>query len=668
MRRLALVILGLVALTGAALAVRLTLSTPEGQEASATEPVQSSGTMARGPHQQHELDTGQLSTDSSSPAASSGVVTARFGRWSDPETWRGKRLPGAGDRVIIAHETVLDRDVRVSGVVVTSTGVLSFDSDKSVALETSANVVVDGVLRMHPANAVVEHLLRFVDVDESKFVGGGHGPIETDVGLWVDQAGRLDLQGSPRSGWLRSAEGLPAGSRAVSLQTVPTGWRLGDEVVVTPTSPPITEGFSSSFSLARVSSAAGLQLTLDTGLANAHPLVNGTWGSEVANLTRNVHIEGTPSGRAHIWIRSSKPQIVNYAALRYLGPRKPADDGVGTQPVLARYALHFHLAQDGSRGSQVVGTVVRDAGGHAFAPHASHGITFRDTVSFNTFEDAYWWDLAPDTRTPGPETDGTTIDHAMAALVKSDPDYRGYRLAGFSIAQGRSNTIRDSVAVGVQGAKGAAGFAWPESGGSTSQHGVWEFAGNTAHNNAINGVFVWQNDQLPHVVQGLVAYHNGASGIEHGAYVSSFHYIGGSLFGNLRSAIDLHAVDAGPPGLRFDNLTLDGGGVSDYLIVSYDHQTDGTGDPTVVRCADLKGARIAAVWISDSGDNADHDLPNALVFQGSRFSTPAEVIMTSSTPAGNVVRIEGDGVASVVRPDGRATEPSLGPAVACPIR
>ena len=38
---------------------------------------------------------------------------------------------------------------------------------------------------------------------------------------------------------------------------------------------------------------------------------------EVLNLTRNVGIEGTPTGRAHVFIVSRRPQAIAHTAIRW---------------------------------------------------------------------------------------------------------------------------------------------------------------------------------------------------------------------------------------------------------------------------------------------------------------------------------------------------------------
>jgi hypothetical protein len=230
----------------------------------------------------------------------------------------------------------------------------------------------------------------------------------------------------------------------------------------------------------------------------------------VLNLTRNVRIEGTPSGRSHVFIRSMRPQSIRYAALRFLGPRQPSGDS--TEGVLGRYGLHFHHAHDGSRGSVVEGVVVRDCGNHAFVPHMSHGITITSCISHETFEDAYWWD-------PHDRTLDLVIDRCVAAGVHADPEIHGYRLAGFTLGAGRNLLMRGCVAFGVQGNDTSAAFIWPE-----APSGLWDFEDNLAHNNAVAGIFVWQNAAEGHRITRFTSYNNGKAGIIHGAYVNPYHY------------------------------------------------------------------------------------------------------------------------------------------------
>ena len=304
-------------------------------------------------------------------------------------------------------------------------------------------MVVEGRLVMRPASAEVDHLLVFQGVDEGRMVGGGMDVVKADVGLWVMGAGTLDLAGTARRAWTRLTGAVAAGTTRLALQDAPTGWRPGDELLVAPTLAPDQPDNWKAYSAAKVRSVSGRNVTLDRPTSFAHPAVDVVTDAgsgrvqtaEVLNLTRNVRIEGTPGHRSHVFVRSSSPQKVKGVAIRHMGPRKKAEEF--TELVLGRYGLHLHMCGDGSRGSEVEGVVIRDTGSHTFVPHLSNGIAFRDCISHNTFEDAFWWDGAPDTRTPGSPSHDILYERCVASLVQYDPPFRGFTLTGFSLGRGQ---------------------------------------------------------------------------------------------------------------------------------------------------------------------------------------------------------------------------------------
>jgi hypothetical protein len=284
-----------------------------------------------------------------------------------------------------------------------------------------------------------------------------------------------------------------------------------------------------------------------------------------------------------------------------MGPRKP--DGGFSEFVVGRYALHLHMCEDGSRGSLVEGVVIRDAGSHAFVPHLSNGITFRDCISHDTYEDAYWWDDPPDTRTAGDPSHDILYDRCVASRVQHDPPYRGYRLTGFFIGAGNGNVARGCVAVGVQGATDASGFEWPE-----GSEGVWKFTGCVAHNNTEHGIFTWQNTGLVHVIDHYVGYHNTEAGISHGAYQNPYVYRDSVLYGNGYAAVAVHATASVRP-LSFTNLRCDGAGLSDYLVVAERHEPRlEVGAPTTFSGCVFRGARKAAFGFVYDGEDGPTNL------------------------------------------------------------
>ena len=453
----------------------------------------------------------------------------------------GDAATAEADRVLRGDESFPD------GFTVPPGEVWEFAPDEATSVISEGNVVVKGVLRVQPDDDDITHVLRFVEIDEREFVGGGMEVLDSDVGLWVVGEGQLHIVGSPRAGWNRTG-------------TDPT-WQPGDEILVAPIEP--------------------YDSTTFTPFEPGSPVPKVSYGgkayaTEVLNLTRNVRIEGTgdgdaspeTNGRAHIWINSARPQTIRYAELRNLGPRTVGEDDP-TEGVFGRYPLHFHMAEDGTRGSLVEGVVVRESGNHAFVAHKSHGVTFKDTIAFNVFDDAYWWDSDSLGHGVPPEnaTDDLTYDHAMAAYVRSDPEHQGYVLSGFHLGEGKNLAVTDSVAVGIQGNENASGFQWPSS-ANGNEHNVWEFRGNTAHNNRASGIFVWQNDWNDHLIEDFVGYRNGAFGVDHGAYVNEHRYDGLVLFENEVAGIRSTAVGEG--GQRWTNIDTDSILIDEHLIPSDD--------------------------------------------------------------------------------------------------
>ncbi len=173
-------------------------------------------------------------------------------------------------------------------------------------------------------------------------------PLDSDVGLWVMDNGMLDAEGADRVGWARSTTDLASGGRSLIIDRDPVGWRVGDEVVVTPTD-------SDGYDTARITGILGRTITLDVPAATAHPLFDAgrgkVLGAEVLNVTRNVIIEGQPGHRSHMFIHSMMPQRIANAAFQHLGPQQ-VDHKVGSETfwktVVGRYGVHFHHCGDAS--------------------------------------------------------------------------------------------------------------------------------------------------------------------------------------------------------------------------------------------------------------------------------------------------------------------------------
>lgn len=188
---------------------------------------------------------------------------------------------------------------------------------------------------------------------------------------------------------------------------------------------------------------------------------------------------------------------------------------------LGDYSLHFHHNGNSTRGTLVQGVAVVNSKHHAFVPHGSHGITFKDTIAKNGRCDAYWWDEpAFQSQDTSNNSHDIVYDHALAdGVTNCSGDNRGFRLSAFHLGAGKGNVVKNSVARNVKPshAKDCSGFFWPE---LHHNHPLsWGFANNASYGSACNGIFVWQNNSQEHIVNGFRG-----DGIDHGAYVNRYDY------------------------------------------------------------------------------------------------------------------------------------------------
>lgn len=509
-------------------------------------------------------------------ALSGTISSVQSGLWSNPATWGGK-VPASSDTPLIASGHTITYDLTlttVAGINVNVGGTLQFDPYKSVTLQTTKNVIIQGKFQMKPGSSTKTHILSFTGVEERNFVGGGMTPLSSDVGLWVMGSGQLDLVGATKKAWTRVNDSVPAGANILTTTETPVGWALGDEIFIVPTDmptygdipvwDPVTgfgkNSFLSKFERKKIIAISGNTVTLSSPLSYAHKKITTdtgkTFTAEVGNLSRNVRIEGTASGKTHVFISSSAVHTIKNISLRYVGPRKDANgDGV-TDMVPGRYGLHFHHCKFASKGTVVENCVVYDAGNHAYVPHVSHGIVMRNNISFNTIQTAFWWDFQHLTHDTVWEGNLIAACYGIPRTIDTT-DESGERNAGgvgvgMNLAMGDGNIANKNVVVygGVGDEHSCGGFSW-----ESDNEGVWTFENNLAHSNDC-GLRVWQNTSKNHTIINYNSYNN-YLGIFHGAYTNSYTYQGGYHY---NSRLEQKAASGNSSGVRYENLTFDGAG------------------------------------------------------------------------------------------------------------
>lgn len=523
------------------------------------------------------------------------ITSVKSGSWSDPSTWGG-RILSAGDAPVISagHTVFADADATIAGMQVA--GMLFFEPSKSVTIQSTKNILVTGLLQMTPANPSIIQLIRFTGINENNFAGGGMDPVNSDIGLWVTGAGRLRLEGADKTSWTNVNGFIPAGSAGFAVNDA-SGWHSGDEIIVTAT------GVGATNHEARVLKSIDQyhsNVVYVTSALTSHPVINNQWSAEVGNLTRNVRIEGTATGRSHVFIRSASRQLIKNVAFRYLGPRKDQDGDNIKDLILGRYGIHFHHCMDGSDGSVVDGCVMRDIGNHAYVPHVSNGIEFRNNIAYNCTETPFWWDLPDAThRTAWVHNLVVQPNYVFHSLVFDTPGAQALGVHGFVMGMGDDNRCDSNVVAGQVGNQAVnAAYDWEE----MDIESAWTFKGNVVHNSD-GGIRSWQNNGKNHVLVNTIIY-NCATGVMHGAYVNNYTYQGGYMY---NAVFEDHAASAGN-GVRIENMTLDGAGLIDYPFHIVPAGAAPGERPIFIRSTTIKGGRKGAILDEAQENNKNVDL------------------------------------------------------------
>lgn len=308
-----------------------------------------------------------------------------------------------------------------------------------------------------------------------------------------------------------------------------------------------------------------------------------------ANLSRDINFSNL---RRIMFHEGAGKSILKYFTVK--------DSGTGA---LGDYSIHFHKNGNSTRGTLVEGVVVVGSKNHAFVPHASHGITFRDTIAKNGKCEAYWWD-PPEFQSTSQVNNSQDIlyDHALAdGVTNCSGDDRGFRLSAFELGAGKGNTIKNSVArnVNPSHAKDCAGFHWPEL--SNKQPSSWTFTNNASYGSKCNGIFVWQNDSETHIINGYKG-----DGIDHGAYINRYDYRNVDV-----EFVEIHAL----------GWTITGGHIG--TLTAFRHTLEG--NPVVITDVDVdkfivnnasNGGTLASTYVLNNTGLACSDIQYQSVVPG----------------------------------------------------
>lgn len=389
---------------------------------------------------------------------------------------------------------------------------------------------------------IVEGLLTGIDT----FTVQGNG-----FTVFFQNGGRADLHGKVKAAW------GPWG-------TDTTGWVTGDRLAIAPAKAGVfvpSELAWSNWSAARPANSPDVTL-LDGRVAKP----------EVLNLSQSIVFENLARG-FHF---HDSAGVQNLSDVRFLN--------CGTPGVVGSYSCHFHLLGENSRGSLLERVVVEGGKNNAFVPHGSHGITFKDCAVYKATGAGYWWDYPLNPDHTANNSNDILYDHCLVLMATQ---------IGFDLGAGAGNAVVDSVAACVQGGVNGPGFHWPSSVNQNIGGVVWQFQRNMAHNNK-KGIFVWQNDAHPHLIEDFVAYRNKLIQVDHGAYTNNYVYKRLVLMGGSEASFKLHARG----GILVEDV------LADTPLLIFKHLADATEFVTFRRCqfpsaiyTEMGGTEQALSWI-----------------------------------------------------------------------
>jgi hypothetical protein len=408
-------------------------------------------------------------------------VAVSNGSWFDPNTWANGQVPGDGAKVVIPQGITVDYDgqSKASIFTVRVDGELDFATDKDTFMEVDTFVVTTtGTLRMgteaNPVDPNVHAVISFAD----------NGPINVAwdpmlLSRGLISHGAVDIHGAEKETFLKVAVDPMHGDTTLTLEAPPTGWQVGDKLVLTGTHLVSTQGTAKNAPVTAqtqdeeliIKSIHGNVITLDRPLTYDHEGARADLKAYVANYSRNITFESESGSatnvheRGHVMFGMSDNVVVKYAEFDELGRTDKSqrsfdvatlNSTASDTNVRARYALHLHHTGVGDQAHPAIieGNAIWGSPGWGLVQHDSNAI-LSDNAAYNVFGAAFVAETGNETG---------RWDHNIAIkslgvnhITKDGADVNAFDLGrtgtGFWF-QGRLVEAVDNVAAGVPSGAG----------------------------------------------------------------------------------------------------------------------------------------------------------------------------------------------------------------------
>lgn len=334
------------------------------------------------------------------------------GDWSNPATWYAGRIPGDCARVVIPENVTVRYDLDSNARLFT----VRVDGQLNFALDRSSRMVLDTLVVDPRGTLQIGSTTQPVPAAHSvDIIIAANGDINVSqdpmlLSRGVVAHGVTRIHGAPKRVHLKAAINPMAGQSQLTLAELPTGWRIGDRLVIAGTyyggwkwSNAVRDVIYSGTQdeVRTITAINGNTVTLDSPLVFNHASPRADLKTSVVNFSRNVTIRTENADtvethqRGHVMFMHSDRVDVRYAEFDQLGRTDKSVDSFdisNVSPVRAdsnvqgRYSVHFHRTGTSNQRQPAVavGNAVFGSPGWGYTHHDSHAV-FHDNASFDTF-------------------------------------------------------------------------------------------------------------------------------------------------------------------------------------------------------------------------------------------------------------------------------------------
>ena len=321
------------------------------------------------------------------------------GNWATGGTWNTGTVPGNGSRVVIPEGITVTYNSTSSSSIswIRVDGKLRFATNQNTSLNVETIVVTPvGEYEQGTVSAPIPS--SFTSIVTFLDDGPVNDPFKIARGLIIHGSG--EIHGASLTSFLKTTHALSAGATSATLASVPSNWKVGDQIAITGMRMN-NNPLSSQDEIRTITSIAGSTVTWSGGLTWKRQVDFSNWGlyPYIANTTRNIQFRSqntTHERKGHVMFMHNQRGDVRYAGFYDLGRTRkdiPLSDAETQNPpqgnnVRGRYALHFHRSGGHQNGNEspaiVIGCAVVNTPGWAYVNHDSH-VIFEDNVSYNAF-------------------------------------------------------------------------------------------------------------------------------------------------------------------------------------------------------------------------------------------------------------------------------------------